>query len=82
MAMSRALGDREHDKFVETTAGDTAVRTKAVDRPETYDSEGKLTVTDNILLSLMNDIKNELKVMNIHLAEISCLEFENGDVEP
>jgi hypothetical protein len=30
----------------------------------------------------MNDIKNELKVMNIHLAEISCLEFENGDVEP
>lgn len=82
MAMSKALGDREHHKFVETTDGETAVRTIEQDRPELYDSEGKLKTTDNLLLSLMNDIKNELKIMNIHLAEISCLEVQREDIEP
>ena len=82
MTMSKALGDREQQKFVETEAGETAVRTIEQDRPETYDSEGKLTVTDNIMLSVLNDIKTELQTMNIHLAEISCLELECGDIDP
>jgi hypothetical protein len=79
MAMSKALGDREYQKFVETTEGNTAVRTKEDDRPETYDSEGKLTVTDDIVVSLLHNIRTELKKINLYLSKMSDLELEPGD---
>jgi hypothetical protein len=80
MAMSKALGDREYQKFEETTDGDTAVRVlEQTSNRKNYDEN--LLVADEITETLLESIHKQLKIMNVHLAQISGLELQPGDEE-
>ena len=74
MTMDKNVGQREYDKFVESSDGLTAIRVQTVD-----DANVPMTIAlgqFEELLQLNQRILEELKLMNIHLMLAS--NYEEG----
>jgi len=78
MAMSNNLGDREHQKFKETKAGNAAVRTtgsialQSEDESDNVGVElGSLKTDDLKTQHILNCILCELKLLNLHMVQIT-----------
>jgi hypothetical protein len=74
MAMDKNVGQREYDKFVESSDGLTAIRVQTVDNADV-----PITIAlgqFEQLLQVNQLILNELKLMNVHLMLASNFEGE------
>lgn len=80
MTFNENQGDREHTKFVETDAGETAVRVKAFDSDLSFDGDGNLLVGDKRALAELKSIKELLVTMVKHL-ECITQEKYNGNTD-
>jgi hypothetical protein len=78
--MSKALGDREYQKFKETSGGETAVRVIEESLPN-KNFEGNELVANEAVESLLYGIMRELRKVNMHLANITDIEHLPGDEE-
>jgi hypothetical protein len=84
MAMSKNMGDREYDKFVEDENGKTAVRVvNSVTDPGGDELEvtpfGEAKTLDDTTSQLLTKILHQLKIMNLHLQSMTDEKFISED---
>ena len=82
---SQNIGDLERDKFKASKNDETAVRIDGRTTLQSEDGAQAVDFTDNAIatydnnsLSVLNEILHQLKIMNLHLAEITGEEGLNG----
>jgi hypothetical protein len=85
MAMSPHIGDREKDKFVETSEGDTAVRVKTVVEDSEGDAllvnvDGSINTKSLDSRLLLGEILTELKKLNLHMELMTDHEIQDKEI--
>lgn len=82
---SQNIGDLERDKFKASKDDATAVRIDGRATLQSEDGTQAVDLTDNAIatydnnsFSVLNEILHQLKIMNLHLAEITGEEALNG----